>query len=51
VDRLATASFLPQKATFPHKNQCARRRLTRPQGAIGYDGHNEGKGAKKRELA
>jgi hypothetical protein len=49
--RFATAARAGAPPEFSNENQCDRaqgRRLTRPQGAIGYDGHNEGKGTKKR---
>jgi hypothetical protein len=49
--RRATASILAPWPHFPMQNQCDRRCLTRPQGAIGYDGHNEAKGAENPEVA
>ncbi len=52
--RFATAARAGAPPEFPIENQCDRaqgRRLTPPQGAIGYDGRNEGNGTKKRRLA
>jgi hypothetical protein len=52
--QFATAPEHAPQVEFPSQNQydsAAQRRLTRPQGALRYDGHNKGKEAKNREVA